>query len=40
MKLEVGGRGKSHKSSDFVIRDDIDIPFKNAIPLWMLGMLW
>ena len=40
MKLEVGGRGKSHKSSDFVIRDDIDIPFKNAIPLWMLGMFW
>ncbi|MCD6189681.1 MAG: hypothetical protein J7J97_05795, partial [Thermococcus sp.] len=40
IKLEVGGRKKRIKSCDFVIRDDIDLPLKNAIPLWMLGMLW
>ena len=40
IKLEVGGRKKRVKSCDFVIRDDIDLPLKNAIPLWMLGMLW
>lgn len=40
LKLEVGGRQKSSKSSDFVLRDDIDFPLRNVIPLWMLGMLW
>jgi predicted AAA+ superfamily ATPase len=39
-KLEIGGKKKKPKSSDFVIRDDIDLPIKNAIPLWALGMLW
>lgn len=37
LKLEIGGKRKSAKQSDFVIRDDTDVPYKNAIPLWMLG---
>jgi len=40
MKLEIGGKKKSSKLSDFVLRDDIDLPLRNVIPLWMLGMLW
>ncbi|MDK2786180.1 MAG: uncharacterized protein PWQ80_859 [Thermotoga sp.] len=40
MKLEVGGKRKKRKSSDFVIRDDIDLPVRNSIPMWVLGMLW
>lgn len=40
MKLEIGGKKKSSKSSDFVLRDDIDLPLRNVIPLWILGMLW
>ncbi len=40
LTLEVGGRNKKIKESDYVIRDDVDIPFKNIIPLWMLGMMW
>ena len=40
LKLEIGGKKKSSKSADFVIRDDIDVPARNSIPLWMLGMLW
>ncbi|MEJ5258484.1 MAG: hypothetical protein WHS64_09610 [Fervidobacterium sp.] len=40
LMLEVGGRNKKPKESDFVIRDDVDIPFKNIVPLWMLGMMW
>jgi uncharacterized protein len=39
-KLEVGGAGKKIKNADFVIRDDIDYPSKNAIPLWLLGMMY
>lgn len=38
MKIEVGGKNKKIKSADYVIRDDIDIPFGNKIPLWLLGM--
>ena len=36
-KVEVGGRKKNSKKADFVLRDDIDIPDGNVIPLWMLG---
>lgn len=36
-KVEVGGRRKNIKSADFVLRDDVDIPDDNMIPLWMLG---
>ena len=36
-KIEVGGKRKSTKQADFVLRDDIDIPDGNILPLWMLG---
>ncbi|HCM25751.1 MAG: AAA family ATPase [Treponema sp. GWB1_62_6] len=38
IKLEVGGASKKIKKADFVIRDNIDFPGGNAIPLWLLGM--
>ena len=37
LKLEIGGKKKSVKKSDFVFRDDMEVPYDNAIPLWMLG---
>lgn len=40
IKIEIGGKNKKKKSSDFVLKDDIDVPVRNSIPLWMLGMLW
>ncbi|WGS66016.1 ATP-binding protein [Marinitoga aeolica] len=40
IKIEVGGKNKKIKKSDFVIRDDIDMPLKNKVPLWLLGFLW
>jgi len=36
--LEIGGASKKAKAADFVIRDDMDLPGGNAIPLWQLGM--
>lgn len=38
IKVEVGGRNKKPKKSDFVIRDDFEIPVRNVIPMWLLGM--
>lgn len=35
--IEVGGRNKKNKKADFVIKDDIDVPYKNNFPLWMIG---
>jgi len=35
--IEVGGRSKKAKSADFVVRDDLDVPTRTAIPLWALG---
>jgi hypothetical protein len=35
--IEVGGRAKKPKPADFVIRDDVDYPAGNSIPLWLLG---
>lgn len=40
LKLEVGGASKKIKNADFVIRDDIDYPAANAVPMWLLGMGW
>lgn len=37
-KVEVGGRKKGRKDADLVIRDDIDLPSGNVLPLWMLGL--
>lgn len=38
--LEVGGKSKTPKSADFVMRDNTDYPAGNAIPLWLIGMMW
>jgi len=40
LKIEVGGASKKIKNADFVIRDDIDYPAGNTVPLWLLGMGW
>jgi hypothetical protein len=40
LKIEVGGSSKKIKHADFVIRDDIDYPATNAVPMWLLGMGW
>jgi predicted AAA+ superfamily ATPase len=37
VKVEIGGRKKIQKEADFVIRDNIDLPYDKVIPLWMLG---
>ena len=43
--FEVGGRKKSGKQLDgrknsFIVRDDIEIGFKNVVPLWLFGFLY
>ncbi len=40
IKIEVGGSSKQKKNSDFIISDDIDVPVKNKIPMWMLGLIF
>jgi predicted AAA+ superfamily ATPase len=35
--IEVGGKRKKAKKADFVLKDDIEIPIKNSIPLWLIG---
>ncbi|RMG03077.1 MAG: ATP-binding protein, partial [Nitrospirae bacterium] len=40
MKIEVGGRSKKGKSADFVISDELELPVRERIPLWLLGMGW
>ena len=40
IKIEVGRKNKKRKNSEFVIRDDLDLPIRNKIPLWVLGLLW
>lgn len=35
--VEVGGRAKAAKGADFVIRDDIELPMRKAIPMWLWG---
>lgn len=40
LKLEIGGKSKSLKKADFVISDDIEMPVKNRIPLWMAGLTY
>jgi predicted AAA+ superfamily ATPase len=37
-KVEVGGKKKDRKNSDYVVRDDVDLPSGRVIPLWMLGL--
>lgn len=38
--VEVGGRNKKGKKANYVIRDDIERPFSNGIPLWSMGMMY
>jgi hypothetical protein len=43
--FEVGGKKKSFKQikdldNSFVASDDIEIGFKNKIPLWLFGFLY
>jgi len=38
IRLEIGGANKKPKLADFVIRDDIDLPVRNCIPMWVLGL--
>jgi len=37
-KVEVGGKRKTPKGSDYILSDNIDIPIRNRIPLWVVGM--
>ena len=39
-RIEIGGKNKKRKNSDFVLRDDIDLPVGNCIPLWMAGLVF
>ena len=39
-KLEVGGKRKDTKSADLVVSDDLELPVRNRIPMWLLGMVW
>jgi hypothetical protein len=39
-KIEVGGKNKKLKKADFVLKDDIEIPLRNNIPLWMAGTIY
>jgi predicted AAA+ superfamily ATPase len=43
--FEVGGKGKSNKQllgvpNSWVVKDDLEFPVMNAIPLWMFGLLY
>ncbi len=38
LRLEVGGQKKQAKAADFVIRDNVDLPSGNVIPMWLIGM--
>ena len=40
LTLEVGGKSKKPKEADFVLRDNTDYPAGNALPLWLIGMMW
>lgn len=38
LKVEVGGKKKQSKNADFVVRDNLDLPSGNSIPMWLLGL--
>ncbi len=43
--VEIGGKNKSYKQikdipNSFIVADDIEIGFKNKIPLWLFGFLY
>lgn len=39
-KVEVGGKKKEPKSADYVISADLELPIRNRIPMWLVGMVW
>lgn len=40
LTIEVGGENKKSKGADIVMRDNTDYPAGNAIPFWLLAMMW
>lgn len=40
INIEVGGKSKKPKISNFVFRDNTDYPAANAIPFWLASMMW
>ena len=43
--FEIGGRNKSGKQisgleNSFIVQDDIEIGYRNFIPLWLFGFLY
>ena len=38
--LEVGGKTKKRKAATFVIRDDIERPSREVLPLWSFGFMY
>ncbi len=43
--FEIGGKNKSFKqiadtSNSYVVADDMEIGYKNKIPLWLLGFIY
>jgi len=43
--FEIGGKNKSYKQiadmpNSFMVADDIEVGFKNKIPLWLFGFLY
>lgn len=37
-RIEVGGARKQAKAADIVVRDNVDLPTRNVLPMWMLGL--
>ncbi len=42
---EIGGQGKSRRQisgipESYVVADDLEVGFKNKIPLWLFGFLY
>lgn len=38
LRIEVGGQRKRAKAADFVVRDNVDLPSGNILPMWLLGL--
>ena len=38
--VEVGGKNKNPKQADYVVRDTLELPLGNALPLWSFGFLY
>jgi len=43
--LEVGGKNKSYKQiadipNSYILADDMEYPYGNKLPLWLIGFLY